>query len=56
MWVVDIGPHILLNQRGERGLRQVPVAVDAGVDQQIHIVRVPSGPFQTRCGRSDGEA
>ena len=38
VWVLGVGPDVVLDERREGGLRQVLVTVDAGIDQQVHVV------------------
>ncbi len=46
--ILGVGADVVLDERGERGLAEVPVAVDARIDQQIQVVGLASGPLAGR--------
>jgi hypothetical protein len=53
--ILGVGPDVVLDQRGQRRLPQVAVAVYPRVDHEIQLVRVASGALQAVLGGGDGE-
>ena len=39
VWILRAGPDVVLNQRSQSRLGQILVAVDAGIDQKVYVVR-----------------
>jgi hypothetical protein len=44
------GTDVLLDHRRQRRLAQVSAAIDSGIDQQVNVMGVPSGPLQAVLG------
>ncbi len=54
MRILGVGPEIVLDERRQRGLRQVPVTIDTGVDKKVNVFGCSIGPLET--GRADATA
>ena len=53
MGIFGVGADVLLDHRREGRLAQVPVTVDARIDQQVHVMRVASSVAEAIAGRLD---
>ena len=54
--LTQVGPDVLLHDRGERGLTHVVFPVDAGIDQHVEIARLSSGLGEAGSGGGIGQA
>ena len=53
VWVLGVGPDVLLDERRQGRLGQILVALDAGIDQKVYVVGLSARSLQTGLGRRD---
>jgi hypothetical protein len=54
--LAEVGPDVLLDERGERGFAHVVFPVHAGVDQHIDVARLPPGTREAGSRGGIGQA
>ena len=47
MRILGVGSEIVLDERRQRGLGQVPVTIDTGVDKKVNVFGRSTGPLET---------
>ena len=53
--LLGVRADVLLDQGRDRGLADVVVEVDAGIDQQVQLVGGPACPLQAEAGGGAGK-